>query len=66
MMVVVLDGSSADTSVAGPRVSNANDLPRTCVFAMPDFRFPDRFSDCRAEAAASFEQTPIRVEGEGI
>jgi hypothetical protein len=33
---------------------------------MPDFRFPDRSSDRRAEAAASFEQTHIRVEGEGI
>jgi hypothetical protein len=30
-MVVVLDGSSVDTSVTGPRVSNANDLPRTRV-----------------------------------
>ncbi|MFL9898859.1 hypothetical protein PQR71_11945 [Paraburkholderia fungorum] len=41
-------------SVTGSRVSNANDLPRTRVFAMPDFRFPDRSSDRRAEAAAPF------------
>jgi hypothetical protein len=33
---------------------------------MSDFRFPDRSSDRCAEAAASFEQTHIRVEGEGI
>jgi hypothetical protein len=33
---------------------------------MPDFRFPDRSSDRRAEAAASFEQNHIRAEGEGI
>jgi hypothetical protein len=33
---------------------------------MPDFRFPDRSSDRRAEAAASFERTHACVEGEGI
>jgi hypothetical protein len=65
-MVVVLDGSSMDPSVTGPRVSNANDLPRTRVFAMPDFRFPDRSSDRRAEAAASFERSNACIEGEGI
>jgi hypothetical protein len=33
---------------------------------MPDFRFPDRSSHRRGEAAASFEQSRIGAEGEGI
>jgi hypothetical protein len=33
---------------------------------MHDFRFPDRSSDRRAEAAASFEGTCACIEGEDI
>lgn len=64
-MVAVRDGSSTDTAVTGPRVSNANDLPRPRVFAMPDFRFPDRSSDRRAPASASFARFAF-INGEGL
>ncbi|WP_168792978.1 hypothetical protein [Paraburkholderia aromaticivorans] len=66
MTVAVLGGFVHDTSVTGSRVSNANDLPRTRVFAMPDFRFPDRSSDRRAEAAASLLFLNAWFDGEGI
>lgn len=65
-MVAVLDGSSWDPSVTDPCVSNANDLPRTRVFAMPDFRFPDRSSDRRGAAAASLPRSNACFNGEGV
>jgi hypothetical protein len=35
-------------------------------FAMPDFRFPDRSSDRRAQLAGSFLRKNASIEKEGI